>query len=110
LHDTHVVTGGKIATSVLMSRNLIQVTVPKDAMATQNTAGNPLIDINVATPNGVSNHLLIPMIAPEPPAKCDPALKLDQPASHANRDASKGPSCEKLTKTALENHPPTANQ
>jgi hypothetical protein len=110
LHDSHVITGGKLATSVLMSRNLIQVTIPKDAMSTANAAGNPLIDINVATPNGVSNHLLIPMIAPEPPAKCDPALKLDPPASHANRVASKSSICEKSAQAALENHPSTAKQ
>jgi hypothetical protein len=110
LHDTHVITGGKLATSILMSRNLIQVTIPKDALSTANAAGNPLIDINVATPNGVSNHLLIPMIAPEPSAKREPVDKVDQLASHANRDASKGSNGEKPAQAMLENHPPTAKQ
>ena len=110
IHDTHVVSGGKLATSVLISRNLIQVTIPKDAMATANSAGNPLIDINVATPNGVSNHLLIPMMPPEPLAKCDPALAVDPQASHGNRGDFKGRMHEPPQQAALENHPPTAKE
>ena len=32
IHDTHVIAGGKPATSVLVSRQLLQVTIPKDAV------------------------------------------------------------------------------
>ncbi len=71
---------------------------------------NPLLDINVATPNGVSNHLLIPMIAAEIPAQHDPALTINQPASHAIRDASKGHAGQKLTNSALEIDLPIENQ
>jgi hypothetical protein len=73
VHDTHVIAGGKPAESVLVSRSLMQVTIPKDAQATANTGGLPLMDVSVATPNGASNHLLIrmrtsqPQLVPPPP-------------------------------------------
>jgi hypothetical protein len=61
IHDTHVVAGGKHISAVLVSRQLLEVTIPKDACPTPNAQGTSLLDINVATPNGVSNHLLIKM-------------------------------------------------
>jgi hypothetical protein len=66
IHDTHVIAGGKPASSVLVSRQLLQVTIPRDACPTPSAHGNSLLDINVATPNGVSNHLLIKMRAGDP--------------------------------------------
>jgi hypothetical protein len=74
VHDTRVIAGGKAAKSVLISRHVIEVTIAKDATSTPSVDGDPLLDINVATPNGVSNHLLIKMAAPHPeprPLKCD---------------------------------------
>ena len=74
VHDTHVVAGGKPARSVIVSRHLLEVTVPCDASPAPSATGNPLLDITVATPNGVSNHLLIKMVpldhprTPPPPA------------------------------------------
>ena len=50
---------------MLVSRNLLEVTIAKDACPTPSADGIPLLDINVATPNGVSNHLLIKMAAPD---------------------------------------------
>jgi len=61
VHDTHVIAGGRPAESVLISRNLMQVTIAKDAQPTPNAEGVRLLDISVATPNGPSNHLLIRM-------------------------------------------------
>lgn len=61
VHDTHVIAGGKVAVSVLVSRNVLEVMIAKDAAPTPSLSGNPLLDVNVATPNGISNHLLIPM-------------------------------------------------
>ena len=61
-----------------MSRNLLEVTIAKDASPTPSSSGDPLLDINVATPNGASNHLLIKMAAPH----CDPpppVPKADRP-------------------------------
>jgi len=69
VHDTHVIAGGKTAEWVLISRSLMQVTIPKDALSTLNASGSPLMDLSVATPHGASNHLLIRMRSsqPQPP-------------------------------------------
>jgi hypothetical protein len=64
VHDTHVVAGGKPAKAVLVSRNVMEVTIARDACPTPSADGKPLLDVNVATPNGVSNHLLITMQPP----------------------------------------------
>jgi hypothetical protein len=67
VHDTHVIAGGRDAVSVLVSRNVLEVTIAKDAAPTPSVSGNSLLDITVATPNGISNHLLIPMGCIDPP-------------------------------------------
>jgi hypothetical protein len=64
VHDTHVIAGGRAAKSVLISRHVLEITIAKDATPTPSVDGDPLLDINVATPNGVSNHLLIKMAPP----------------------------------------------
>ena len=64
VHDTHVIAGGKPAKAVLVSRNVMEVTIAKDACPSPSLDGRPLLDISVATPNGVSNHLLIEMHPP----------------------------------------------
>ena len=69
IHDTHVIAGGKPAEAVLVSRNVLQVTIAKEATPTPSESGCPLLDINVATPNGVSNHLLIKMEPSNPDRK-----------------------------------------
>ena len=74
VHDTHVVAGGQPAQSVLVSRHLLKVTIARDASPIPNKGGNPLLDINVATPNGVSNHLLVEMVPADPQRKRDPAI------------------------------------
>jgi hypothetical protein len=48
---------------------LLQVTIPKDACPTPSALGTSLLDINVATPNGASNHLLIKMRPADPRRK-----------------------------------------
>jgi hypothetical protein len=89
VHDTHVIAGGKLAKSVLVSRNLLEITIAKDATPTPSGNGDPLLDVNVATPNGASNHLLIKMAAPHgdavpPPPKPEPPKteKLIIPSHH----------------------------
>jgi hypothetical protein len=74
VHDTHVVAGGQPAQSVLVSRHLLKVTISRDASPIPGKGGNPLLDINVATPNGVSNHLLIELAPPDPRRKRDTAV------------------------------------
>jgi hypothetical protein len=86
VHDTHVIAGGKPAKSVLVSRNLLEVTIAKDAEPTPSAEGELLLDINVATPNGASNHLLVKMAQPrldcKPPHEIKPVkpTKAHQPA------------------------------
>ncbi len=72
VHDTHVIAGGKPARAVLVSRNVMEVTIAKDACASPSLDGRPLLDLSVATPNGVSNHLLIEMHPPCPDHKRPP--------------------------------------
>jgi hypothetical protein len=78
VHDTHVIAGGKPAKSVLLSRNLLEVTIAKDAAPTPSALGDPLLDINVGTPNGASNHLLIKMAPPQPGAKAPSLEKVEK--------------------------------
>ena len=40
IHDTHVIAGGKPATAVLVSRQLLEVTIPKDACPTPSARRN----------------------------------------------------------------------
>jgi hypothetical protein len=82
VHDTHVIAGGKLASAVLVSRNLLEVTIAKDATPTPSAQGNELLDINVGTPSGVSNHLLIPMCPGGHPAGPDPGQKSKKHPHH----------------------------
>ncbi len=66
VHDTHVIAGGKPAKHVLVSRNILELTISKEACPSPGADGKPLLDISVATPNGVSNHLLMKMRPPRP--------------------------------------------
>jgi hypothetical protein len=84
VHDTHVIAGGKPARSVFVSRNLLAVTVAKNATATPSATGDPLLDINVATPNGASNHLLIKMALPDPGTK-PPEERAEKPKNEPLR-------------------------
>jgi hypothetical protein len=79
VHDTHVIAGGKLASAVLISRNLLEVTIAKAATPTPNDRGVELLDVNVGTPSGVSNHLLIPMCPVDPNCKPDPGPKFHNP-------------------------------
>ena len=69
VHDTHVIAGGKPAKQVLVSRNILEITISKEACPSPGADGTPLLDISVATPNGVSNHLLMKMRPPRPDHK-----------------------------------------
>jgi hypothetical protein len=92
VHDTHVVAGGKTAESVLVSRNVMQVTIASDARPTPNSQGEPLMAISVATPNGASNPLLIRM-SPRPadakPAQAPP--RQIEPPTQVQVDATPPP-------------------
>ena len=89
VHDTHVIAGGKPAQAVLVSRHLLMVTIASDAAPTPSTEGRPLLDINVATPNGVSNHLLIKMVPPDPSRRREPAEPVGAQTQHDKAEARK---------------------
>ncbi len=95
VHDTHVIAGGKSASQVLVSRNILEVTISRDSRPSPGADGVPLLDISVATPNGVSNHLLIRMR----PARSDPSQPCQPPANHEQKTPAEN--------TALKNAAPT---
>jgi hypothetical protein len=78
-----------------VSRNILEVTISKDACPSPGADGKPLLDISVATPNGVSNHLLMKMHPPRPdhkPTNEEPsATKEQKPAPKGQLDLAKAP-------------------
>ncbi len=80
VHETKVIVGTKEATTTLLSRQIMQVTLPKDVPIVKDErlegVPNPqysgYVDAHVASPYGVSGHLLIPVLkasAPKPEEK-----------------------------------------
>jgi len=62
VHDTRVIAGGLcIPDSRLISREIIQVTIPS-TVQTVTIDGNKYVDIHLATPYGVTNHLHVPVV------------------------------------------------
>lgn len=68
VHDTRVIAGGVcIPNPILLSRQVMRVTIPACAHAIVDTKdGKPEIDVHIATPYGVSSHLLIPVVRKKP--------------------------------------------
>jgi hypothetical protein len=52
----------------MLSREVINVTIPANAQTVQDAAGRELVDVHIATPYGVTHHLLIPVVTPTPAA------------------------------------------
>jgi hypothetical protein len=70
VHDTKVIAGGRCVPFILLSRQIMQVTIPAFFDTVEMGDGDdrgPAIDVHVATPYGVSNHLLIPVVSDAPP-------------------------------------------
>ena len=87
VHDNHVIAGGQPAKQVLVSRNILEVTISKDACPSHSADGKPLLDISVATPHGVSNHLLMKMRPPRPEQKPKKEEKKEEPSEHKDETA-----------------------
>jgi hypothetical protein len=83
VHDTRVVVGNTPAEALPVSRNVLLVKIAANAQALAAPDGKTYYDVHVATPNGVSNHLLIEVKRAEKhrdePAKDCPPPK---PAPH----------------------------
>jgi hypothetical protein len=67
IHETKVVAGGRSVPDTdveILSREVMRIKVAKDVQATEikeRAGSRKFVEIHVATPNGISNHVLIPM-------------------------------------------------
>ena len=66
VHETEVIVGGKKVSSELISRQVMHVCIPSSIETSRDAKW---VDVHVATPYGVSNHLFIPAVQPRPAAK-----------------------------------------
>lgn len=74
--DSHVIVGGSALSKdnvTIISREVMEVTLPSDAVPTVVKDGKSYLEIHVATPNGISNRLLVPVDVP-------PAITAPPPA------------------------------
>jgi hypothetical protein len=61
VHDTKVIAGGRCVPYWLLSRQIMEVVIPPDVeYVVEKRTGQKLVDVHVATPYGVTSHLLIP--------------------------------------------------
>ena len=73
LNETQIVAGGQPVSDVeIISREVVRITIPAGVLTTQGRdVDGPSVEVHLATPNGISNRLLIPFEpeATETPAK-----------------------------------------
>jgi hypothetical protein len=60
LLDTKVIAGGRSASFEILSREVVHVQIPSNVTAMTTDDGKTYIEIYLATPNGISNSLLVP--------------------------------------------------
>ena len=66
LLDSRVIAGGKSASFEVLSREVVHVQIPANVIPTTTEDGNTYIEIYVATPDGISNSLLVPYVPATP--------------------------------------------
>lgn len=83
VHETKVIAGGREVEYELLSRQVMEARIPEDVMTVPDplAPGKKAVDVHVATPYGVSGHLLIPIDNSEAQAVAD-ALKKHEAAKH----------------------------
>ncbi len=70
VHDTKVIAGGKCVPFVLLSREIMRVTIPCDVDTVMNAKTKAeFVDVHAATPYGVTSHMPIPVVRPNVAAK-----------------------------------------
>jgi len=79
VHQTTVIAGGQQVTNVqLLSRQVLQATIPQNPLLVGD-ASQKFVDVQLATPYGVTQHLLIPAVVPpktpDVPATTGPATQ-----------------------------------
>jgi hypothetical protein len=80
VHDTKVIAGGRCVPYWLLSRQIMEVVIPPDVQwVVDERTGQNLVDVHVATPYGVTSHLLIPGIPAPGSAAPAPALGYSVP-------------------------------
>ena len=91
VHETKVIAGNQAICDddmTLISRQVMQVSVPETATVIDDGKGGKFVDVHVATPYGVSNHILVPVIpdgATNPPAPAPAPAPVDLAAHVAER-------------------------
>ncbi len=67
VHQTNVIAGGQQVTNIQpLSREVMQVTIPQNPILVGDAA-EKFVDVQLATPYGVTQHLLIPAVTPPKP-------------------------------------------
>ena len=69
LLDTRVIAGGKSASFEILSREVVHVQIPANVISTTTDDNKTYIEVYLATPNGISNSLLVPCIPTKPPVQ-----------------------------------------
>ena len=78
LLDSRVIAGGKSASFEVLSREVLHVQIPANVIATTTDDNKTYIEVYVATPNGISNSLLVPYL----PATPAPQVAYDVPTAN----------------------------
>lgn len=65
VHGTRLIAGGRVVPFRLISRQLMEVQIPAGVQTLDTAAYDEVVDVHLATPYGVSSHLLIPVAPPE---------------------------------------------
>ena len=70
VHDTKVIAGGKCVPFTLVSREIMRATIPYDVGTVSHTLSDKktkqsYVDVHVATPYGVTSHLLLKAVEPK---------------------------------------------
>jgi len=61
VHDTRVIAGGRRVDFRLLSRQVMEVDVPMGLQALDDPQRGRVVDFHLATPYGISSHLLVPV-------------------------------------------------
>jgi hypothetical protein len=72
LLDSKVIAGGRTAAFEILSREVVHVQVPANVIPTTTEDGGTYVEIYVATPNGISNSILVPYDPGPPPPEPPP--------------------------------------
>jgi hypothetical protein len=102
IQETKVVAGGQRVEEKdveLLSREILRVKLPKNLETTQTHEGKNCVEVHLATPNGISNRLLVPLDRAEETASASHAVPgytlLDERLTVAARLVATGPSTYK---------------